>query len=116
MIPDEISYSLYQGSRRGLNPRYSGYGSIIGKDQRPSSLRSKSSREREDIRFFFKSDEPSTSPDASTQPRSMANSTSEKRRTSSDQHQSEYDRYVSVISFFWFLLYFEQAVIPSFFS
>jgi len=86
--------SLYAtfGSRRGLNPRYSGYGSIVGKDQRPSSLRSKSSREREDIRFFFKSDESSTSSDAVTQQRSMANSTSEKRRTSSDQHQSEYDR------------------------
>ena len=87
-------FSIYSGSRRGLTARYSGYGNPSTKDQRPSSLRSKSHRDREDIRFFFKSDETSTVPESTGQLRNMANITSENRRSKSDQHQSEYDRYV----------------------
>ena len=86
--------SISSGSRRGLTARYSGYGNSSTKDQRPSSLRLRSHREREDIRFFFKPDETSTLPEPAAQSRNMANITIEKRRSKSEQHQSEYDRYV----------------------
>lgn len=86
-----VSFPLL-GSRRGPVSRYSGYGNFSSKDQRPSSLRSKSSRDREDIRFFFKADESPTIPESNGQTQIMANVNSENRRLKSDQHQNDYER------------------------
>eukprot|EP00795_Rhopilema_esculentum_P008485 gene8485-14481_t len=82
-----------EGSRRAPVSRYSGYGSVPGKDSRPSSLRSKSPREREDIRFFFRPEEVPSVPESVPQQKNMAqNSHQDSRKGPNDQHQHEYER------------------------